>query len=90
MESTGNFRFTGKQLNKQWGVNAMHALYHREGLWYNNLQRFPGALFDPKGFVLFSTEQEYKNSPHLRVTQETNVPKGISSMPNYVRYVKNC
>jgi len=80
-------QLSGRKLNELWSVGAKHALYHREGSWYNNLERFPGALFDPSGYVLFPTEQAYKNSRHLRITQETNVTNGISSIPGYVRMV---
>ena len=79
---------SGRQLNLLWGVGAKHALYHREGTWYNNLERFPGALFDPNGYVLFPTEQAYRNSPYVRITQETNVVNGISSIPGYIRKVR--
>jgi hypothetical protein len=78
---------SGKLLNMSWNVGAKHALYHRGGTWYNNLSRFPGALFDPSGYVVFATEESYRNSPYLRVTQETNVPGTISSMPTYVKMV---
>ncbi|MGQ4661626.1 hypothetical protein [Lysobacter sp. F6437] len=74
---------SGKRLNKIWGVQAKHALYHCDGHWFNNLERFPGALFDPHGYVLFQTEHAYRSSAHLRVTQQTNVPNGISAMPGY-------
>ena len=80
-------QLSGRKLNELWGVGAKHALYHREGTWYNNLERFPGALFDPSGYVLFSTEQAYKSARQLRIGQETNVTNGISSMPGYVRMV---
>lgn len=78
-------RLSGKMLNEKWKVGAKHALYHREGCWYNNLEHFPGALFDPNGYVIFKTREEYQKSRHLRVTQETNIPNGISSIPGYVR-----
>lgn len=80
-------QLSGRKLNELWGVGAKHALYHRDGSWYNNLERFPGALFDPNGYVLFATEEAYKNSRHLRIAQETNVTEGISSIPGYVRMV---
>jgi hypothetical protein len=80
-------QLSGRKLNELWGVGAKHALYHREGTWYNNLERFPGALFDPNGYVLFATEQAYKSARQLRIGQETNVTNGISSMPGYVRMV---
>lgn len=80
-------QLSGRKLNELWSVGAKHALYHREGTWYNNLSRFPGALFDQNGYVVFATEQAYKNSRHLRIMQETNVTNGISSIPGYVRMV---
>ena len=76
---------TGEQLNDEWKVGARHALFHRDGIWYNNLRRFPGALFNPSGYILFGTEEEYRNCQYLKIGKETNVPKGIVSIPGYVR-----
>lgn len=78
---------TGKALNVKWRVGARHALYHHEGNWYHVLQRFPGALFDPLGYVLFRTRDEFDNCPHLQIGQRVHVPRGISSMPGYRRMV---
>ena len=76
---------TGKELAQQWQVPVKHALYHRDGIWYNHLRHFPGALFDPNGYVIFNTESEYKNSPYLRHGVELNVVGGIHSIPGYKR-----
>ena len=76
---------TGRMLNKIWGVDARHALYHRDGTWYHTLEYFPGALFDHNGYVLFKTEGEFKNCSHLNITQDVNCPGGISQIPTYVR-----
>ena len=46
---------TGRRLNLEWGVNAKHALFSRTGETYDNLKRFPGALFDKDGYVFFSS-----------------------------------
>lgn len=78
---------SGKQLNIRWGVGASHALYHKDGNWYNHLTRFPGALFDPHGYVLFETEVEYESSPYLQHGTELHVPQLLSAMPGYVRKV---
>jgi 5-methylcytosine-specific restriction protein A len=78
-------QLTGKRLNQEWEVGAQHALYHRDGCWYNNLERFPGALFDPDGYILFETEDEYQASLDLNIGKETNVPNGISAILGYVR-----
>jgi hypothetical protein len=48
------------------------------------LERFPGALFDQNGYVLFQNEEEYRKSPQLRIGKKTNVPAGISKLPGYV------
>jgi hypothetical protein len=75
----------GEILNRKWNVGAQHALYHKDGHWYNNLQFFPGALFDPDGYIMFNSEDEYTKSPYLRIGKETNVPNTISSIPGYIR-----
>lgn len=80
-----NKQLNGRALNQRWKVGAKHALYHKDGTWYNNLERFPGALFDPNGYVVFNTEKEYRDCKHLQISQETNVMKGISRIPGYIR-----
>lgn len=81
----GRMGVYGKQKNEELKVGARHALFSRDGAWYENLERFPGALFDPKGYVLFKTEYEYRNSPRVRIGKKTNIRGGISSLPGYVR-----
>ena len=75
---------TGRQLNIEWKVGASHALFHKDGTYYNHLQYFPGALFDMNGYVLFKSEEQYRKSPYLQPGQQLHVPGGISSMPGYV------
>jgi hypothetical protein len=74
----------GKLLNDMWSVGARHALYSRTGTWYQNLERFPGALFDPNGYVLFETEEDYRNTQNVHVTKKTNVRHGIAVLPGYI------
>lgn len=76
---------TGRQLNAEWKVGARHALYHHEGYWFHQLKQFPGALFDFSGYVLFQSEQDFRNDRHLNITQDVYVPDGIAAMPSYVR-----
>jgi 5-methylcytosine-specific restriction protein A len=76
---------SGRHLNAAWGVNAQHALYHKDGNWYQELERFPGALFDPNGYVVFRTEEEYLNSPYLRHGEKLHVNGNIAQIPGYVR-----
>jgi hypothetical protein len=73
----------GESLNREWNVGARHSLYHRDGTFYMPLERFPGAYFDPNGYVLFRTEREYVSSPYLSIGERVNVRDGISSIPGY-------
>lgn len=73
------------RLNDAWGVGAAQVRYSDDGHWYATLERFPAALFDPHGYVLFETEEEYRSSPHLHIGKQISVPKpGISAIPGYV------
>lgn len=85
VRATGNMRLTGAALNREWRVGAHHALFHKDGTWYQNLTKFPGALFDPDGYVVFTTEDAYRNCPFLSIGAETNVRPHISAVPGYVR-----
>ncbi len=77
--------YSGVQLNDEWGAGARQSLFHRDGCWYNNLKRFPGALFDPNGYLLFETEEEFLNCQFLNIGARTNVnvEGGISAIPGY-------
>jgi hypothetical protein len=81
-------RETGARLNERWGVGAAHALYIHDGHWYHPLRRFPGALFDRNGYVVFQTEADFRNCPYLSIGKDVSVPKpGISAIPGYVRVI---
>jgi len=74
---------TGKRLNEEWRVGAQHALYHKDGKWYMPLERFPGAYFDPNGYVLFRTLKEYEGCSHLSIGMRVQVRGEISGIPGY-------
>ena len=78
--------YEAPRLNEAWRVGAVQARYSHDGHWYATLARFPAALFDANGYVLFATKEEYRSSPHLRIGKQITVPKpGISGIPGYVR-----
>lgn len=76
---------SGAQLNREWNVGARHALYHKEGIWYMPLERFPGAYFDPNGYVVFKTQKDYEDDPYLKIGNRVNVSGGITRIPGYKR-----
>ncbi len=77
----------GTKLAKEWKVNAAHSLYDKNGKFYMPLDRFPGALFDPNGYVLFNSEDEYKNCPDVKIGAGKNtrvhVRRSISNLSGY-------
>lgn len=82
-------RMTGRYLNSLWKVKALHALYREDGRWYHHLSRFPGALFDANGYVVFRTREEYDRSPYLQHGEDLHVIEGIATMPNYILMKKD-
>ena len=77
----------GRTLNRRWNVNASHVLHHKSGKWYHKLKRFPGALFDQKGYVLFQTEEDFFSCEGLSIKQDVWVSRGISSINSYVQVI---
>jgi|ERR1700716_30075 5-methylcytosine-specific restriction protein A len=86
-------RLTGKRLNRELELGAEHARYHKDGYWYDQLQRFPGILFDSQGYVSFTHQGAYEHCPQLRHPDRKrsdgrpgtlSVPDGISGIPGYV------
>ena len=76
---------TGEALNEEWGVNARHSLYHKDGTFYMPLERFPGAYFDYHGYVIFQTREDYEKCAFLDIGQRVNAHRGISNIPGYIR-----
>lgn len=68
---------------QRWNLNITHALYRKTGDWYHQLRRFPGALLDENGYVIFETEAAYRDCPQLRIKKDVSVPDGISSIRGY-------
>ena len=51
------------------------------------LERFPGALFDSHGYIVFENERAFLSCSYLHIGEEINVldPKGIVAIPGYGR-----
>ena len=78
-------RDRARRLAEKWGVVARQVRYSDDGHWYATLARFPAALFDARGYVLFATEAEYLGSTDIHVGKQISVPRpGISGIPGYV------
>ena len=76
-------RVRGSELANRWGLAVQHALYRETGNWYHHLKRFPGALLDQDGYVIFETEADYRNCSDLQFGKDVHVPRGIKSIASY-------
>jgi 5-methylcytosine-specific restriction enzyme A len=85
-------RVTGRQLNRDWKVGVLHALYREDGTWYHLLERFPGALFDAHGYVVFKSKSALMSCPGILVGEAknwVNFSAGIAGLPGYVKVLSS-
>ena len=81
----------GKDLAKRWGLKVQQALYRKTGDWYHQLKKFPGALLDAEGYVIFEREELFKACPQLQIGKDptrhggwVSASPGIKAIPGYV------
>ena len=80
-----NHRNMAPYLCKAWDIRVIQARYSEDGNWYGALEKFPAALLDANGYVIFDTEEEYRSCPQLKITKQINVPQGISAIPAFIK-----
>lgn len=81
-------RVTGDSLNRQHQLGALHALYHKDGTFYERLTAFPAVYCDPSGYVKFDSEQSFKADRHLRIGEKVNIPGTLGAHPKYRRFTR--
>lgn len=76
---------TGTELIRRWRIPASQARFHRDGSWYESLERFPGAYCDRRGYLLFNSREDLRTTPGIRIepSGQVWVPGGISGIPGY-------
>lgn len=79
-------RITGTSLNRTHRLNAKHALYHKDGTFYEQLTDFPGVLCDAGGYVPYDSAPQFERDPRLKIGQKVNVPGGLNTHPRYQRF----
>ena len=81
-------RHEATRLKAVWGVSADEVRYSDDGHWYKTPAKYPAALFDAHGYVLFNTEEELRTSPHDGRGKEIAFRRpGISGLPGYVQKI---
>ena len=79
-------RLTGEGLNRAFRIGARHALYHKDGTFFERLVRFPGILCDSGGFVRFEDEEQFLGDQRLSIGEKVNVPRALSSHPRHTPF----
>ncbi len=79
-------RITGDVLNHRFSLGARHALYHKDGTFYERLSQFPGVLCDPNGYVRYNNEHQFASDPRLSIGVKVNVHGGLNTHPRYDRF----
>jgi hypothetical protein len=74
---------SGRDINKRYKLGAHHALYHLDGTFYERLERFPGILADPNGYVRYEDETHFNGDPHLDIQEKVHVRGSLAEHPNY-------
>jgi hypothetical protein len=74
---------TGQELLKRWGIVARQARFHHQSNWYEPPTKFPAALCDREGYVVFETERQLKDCSGVHVGKKINVRGGIWAIPGY-------
>jgi hypothetical protein len=69
---------------KAWKLEVKQARYSEWGNWYSKFTKFPAALVDKSGYLLVPTETALEQDG-VRITKQINVPRGIASLPRYIR-----
>lgn len=78
-------KVNGAKLARDWGLNVAQARYSAWGNWYAPLTRYPAALLDAHGYVLFPNESTLQTHDKIKVTKQINVPSLISTLPEYIQ-----
>ncbi len=82
---SGHKTNSGENLRREWNLPVLQARYHKDGTWFMPLERFPAALCDPNGYVIFQTQSAYSSSRYLEIGDRVNVRRGVSKLPGYIR-----
>jgi hypothetical protein len=76
---------SGAALIRRWHLPVAQARFHAGGTFFMPLDRFPGALCDPAGYVIFHTRSDFERCGDLTIGSRVNVRRGsLPGLPGYV------
>jgi HNH endonuclease len=79
-------RDTAELLNEEWEVDAVDCRFHKYGNWYHRLRWFPGAYFDPSGYISFSDKEAYEQCQGLDFGTRVHVQRDLGDIAKISGY----
>lgn len=79
-------RITGETLKLKYKLDAKHALYHKDGTFYEQLRDFPGILCDDSGYVMYDSRAQFESDSQLNIGQKVNIYRGLAHHPRYTPF----
>jgi hypothetical protein len=77
---------SGRQINVRYKLGGKHALYHKDGTFFEKLKDFPGFLADTDGYVWYRTEEDFVNDSYLDIRDKVNVRGKLANHPAYTKF----
>ena len=68
----------------RWNIKCSSARFSEWGNWYAAVNRFPAALIDTNGYIVFESLEKLNSTQGVKFTKQINVPAGISSLSGYI------
>ena len=75
----------GPRLLREHGLDCERGYFHKDGIAYQNPYGFPAVFFDPGGYLIVKDEASMRNNPYINVGRQISIPRGVYSIPGYVR-----
>jgi hypothetical protein len=77
---------SGKSLAIKYSLQVLHSLSRENGVWFRALRKFPEALCDKEGYIVFNQKEDYLNHSGLRHgpnPKQLHVVGGIKKLSEY-------
>ena len=81
----------GAFLQTEWNIPVEQTLFHRDGTWWHEPDRYPCAFSEPSGYVIFENKAAIDQTSHLKIEASERVnlkADTLSSIPGYIRVSK--
>ena len=75
----------GPRLLREHSLNCEKGYYSKTGVPYQKPDSFPAVFFDPDGYFIVMDEPSMRSNPYINVGKQISIPKGLNSIPGYIK-----